>query len=77
MKNACVGYFLKKKRKYVEIFYLIYLITFGDFYFELLSYHIEMIQSKIRMSKLKNRINLICYNSKSNVNLDLITIYFH
>ena len=70
-------FFFLKKRKSVEIFYLIYLITFGDFYLELLNYHIEMIQRKIRMSKLKNRINLICCNSKSNVNLYLISIYFH
>lgn len=47
--------FKKKKRKYVEIFYLIYLITFGDFYLELLNYHIEMIQNTIRMSKFKKR----------------------
>lgn len=51
MKNAYVEYFLKKKRKYVEIFYLIYWITFGDFYLELLNYHIEMVQNTIRMSK--------------------------
>ena len=41
----------KQKRKYVEIFYLIYWITFGDFYLELLNYHIEMVQNTIRMSK--------------------------
>ena len=72
MKNAYVEYFLKKKRKYVEIFYLIYWITFGDFYLELLNYHIEMVQNTIRSLS-----DYLKCNSKSNVKLDLISTYFH